>query len=1349
VSSDCNSNAQELFDRLAQGLRVDEDVRALRIAAISSGEEGKIQFGKFIVNVGSGRDIQIGDRVVVGSTAEAIRHEIESVHSQIKNNLFDLSLREYFRALRQYSREFPYLSVDFPLGKTLTDVYVPLDLISDFSNLAVGQIESRGHDIRFAFQHTSSGPTRSTLLLGPPGAGKSTLLRQILEHAWDRPTEIGLNEPHIPILVRFQFLMRATGGLEERLWGACKESNEYVLASPPPPNWFTEWPKITGFRWLLLLDGLDEVTPEQMKDFETWLRKVQESGYTSVVASRNIPSITGSEFLRTFFDWYRIGPLTTEQQERLVRNWVGDRAASFFSDFKRLKTGSLSETPLLLTIAAVVFQSDKQLPSRRSLLYNRFVDVSLKEAVRRGLENDLGESSLYIWEALTQVALSMSVNWGSPTTSYLKRDLARFFVDELQRPPLEATKWAQRFLEAMAHRSGLFTMSPQGTISWLHATFHEFLTAEAISNMDDPWPFISRWREDHWRSVTSFLFNKWSDRDVVSSFALRILADSQLVASLFVAELIAEGACVTDNVAQTIARSVCATIVLELKTERERINNPIGFQELVLGSQESVRLLAAVRRLYDLGPSIRDLAETLCRMCRDSDEPQAEIQALEQLNCKEELRELLCSCSARSEVGICALMALVRLKDWDSIAPCMVETLDTIPNDQLKHLLDEFSASERRDLLLNCVTAKTIAPPIRSYAAKLFLIHASLDETRRLARDPTLPNEVRLPATIALRRTAKSQECKVPLFSEWDLSGDRTREESISLLVASLVNLGEWEELVALALGDETAYAFRGDILDPLADARKVDELRQLATGGRPQMRLDAALKLYELEDNSESAACVLDACQEILGANAADHGTRLKKGDCLRNLGRYEEAIVEYSRILESEPNEVALCNRALSYEYLDKLPEAHADFTLSLVRNADDWTYLHRAKVAWNMRDYEAAIADFERAIRLKTSATWFYRYLGDSYAETLAFSKGLRWLCKAVESTADATNFAYRGKAYLNWGKLEQSMDDLTRAISLARTNSFVAWIRRIRAQCSRQLGRYDMALADLRLALSVGGSKAGLSLVISMCLRLKMNVEAAKYLDMVTSTDDDPWWDYLRALSLKVNESPNWDVLLRRAIERTQNSMPQRKDLDRLESNVAVYSLVLGDQKSTRNIYERLLQEPRGRFRIRRFAIEEIDDIACLFPADAGVRTTLAWLRAQISVFDPESTDEEIKALRDLRTVYCSLHSISSMEEEYELCSKILASKKCSGPIVVLLKLPEKGWLYGHCNFKMGLTSEYDLKFVDRYQTVIGRDMEIFVRGLGHITIVFPQIDLFHQFKIDQIDARFSVTLVLDS
>ena len=297
--------------------------------------------------------------------------------------------------------------------------------------------------------------------------------------------------------------------------------------------------------------------------------------------------MTNSPFLRSAFTWYQIGALTGNQQRQLIANWVGNDTERFLESFNRLRIGLLSGTPLLLTIAAVVFHSGKMLPSRRSLLYRRYVDTWLKEALKHGLERELGQISPYIWEGLSFVAFLMSTDPGCRAPVALRNELASFFHVQLAKPRLEAAKMAALFIEATSQRSGLFALSQQGNCTWLHATFHEFLTATALSTHDDPWQFILHWRQDHWRSVTTFLFDIWSETRDVSAEISRIILDRNFDAQVFAAELISGGASVGTKVAQQLAFNIVTALVAELKTESLRVNDLKVSTSSLLGAKKS------------------------------------------------------------------------------------------------------------------------------------------------------------------------------------------------------------------------------------------------------------------------------------------------------------------------------------------------------------------------------------------------------------------------------------------------------------------------------------------------------------------------------------------------------------------------------------------------------------------------------------------------------------------------------------------------------------------------------------------------------------------------------------------
>jgi tetratricopeptide (TPR) repeat protein len=1350
VIENLDNETLNLFDRLALGSNADRDMQSLRLAAIASGSDGQFQFGKFIVNLGSGKDVHIGDKIILGASAENVRKAVESIQVELARNSFQVSLREYFRAIRMYAREFPYLSVNFPLGKSLADVYVPIDVISDSNDPNPQRSEGQERDIRTALEDSMTGSTRCTLLLGPAGAGKSTILRQILEHAWDRPEEIGLKEAHLAILVRFQFLVKATGGsLEERLWAACRESNEYVLSSPPPPSWFTEWPRITGRRWLLLLDGLDEVPDARKAEIESWLRQVQESGYVTVVTSRNIPAISSSKFLRSRFTWYRVKPLTISQQRSLARNWLGSESDQFFHELKRFKTAELLETPLLLTIAAVVFHSDKKLPGRRSSLYRRFVDVWLAEAARRGLSEDLGDISQYVREGLRHLAFLMSTQHGCRTEAVLKNELSQFFTSALGRKPLEAGKLADKFIEASARRIGLFTLSRHGECSWLHATFHEFLTAEAVSKGSEPWEFVGRWREDHWRSVVMFLFDIWSEERDVSSEVLSILKEGRLDASLFASELIAQGVAVTEALARETTRSLCDWLVAELRTQASLINDPKGLGQLVLGSQGNIRLLASIQKLHAVGPSIRSFAETLVKMCRDHNSPNAEMQALEQLGREQELVELLEDSSLNSAKRSLALDSLIRLEEWEALRPFLVSFFGEASGEEAKTVLDKLREGLPLEAIHEYVATANFSNMIRSYAAKLFVRRADASEISRLANDDTLPKEVRLPAVLALRRTAKSsgdQPTKVPELTHAD---GLPEVDFLNGLVDSLINLEEWDELTEVAVSKGTPEEIQVRVMYALVSAKRADDLEKLLDSLKIDARIFAARKTYELRPDDKSAALLLKAYEEALIINPQDLGTRRVRADLLRNLNRDQESIREYGLVLDAGLDDMALCHRALAYRKVKKFDEALADLTLSLTISEDDWTYLERGRTHWLVGHYENAIEDFQKAVGLETPKTWFFKLLGDCYRQTFRFAEATEWLNRAVESDAtDSTSLEYRGKAHLDSGQLEESLKDLTQAIEL---NPESQLCRTLRGECNRKLGRYHEALIDFKVALNMGESGRAISQAISVCMMLQLHEEAEKYLAVALATStEEPWFNYLQALLILLRGGPGSDRLLKSAIDSSRNAIKDGRDLDRLESNIAIYSLAMGDRDTAKRAYEHLLKDRRGRFRIQRFALTEISELASLTPKNSAAQFILHWLRQEASALaDTCAKKDGGTAIRELTPVYCSLNKITSMEAEYDICSRILKSQDFLGPTIVLVSLPEPGWLYGHCNFKSDFSASYNLKFADRFDTVVSRNMEIFSRDLGNFTLVVTQRELLQQFKALQIDARFGAKLVLSS
>jgi predicted NACHT family NTPase len=358
------------------------------------------------------------------------------------------------------------------------------------------------------------------LILGEPGAGKSTLLRQLAQRAWDRPHEVGLDAPHLPLLIPLRRLAaQEAGSLEERLRRAV--TGELVPKRDLPEDFFTRWPQQTDANWLLLLDGLDEVPAERRPRLMAWLRRaIPTLGPVRIVVTSRPSGYSPGELDERAFGHYDLLPFTPEQARAFASRWFGEGAEKFLEEFARVRAGALGGTPLLLTIAAKVYGERGALPGRRSALYDQFVDIWLEEAKGRGLSAELGERVSRVAKfGLARLALAMTERPGL-TLRDLEQEAAAYLRDALRLSDDEAEAEGPRFVEVMARRSGVFTRRGEAC-DFIHPTFREYLAAWALVracrkdggyDLERAWErAVSRWGEERWQEVALFALSLLSD----------------------------------------------------------------------------------------------------------------------------------------------------------------------------------------------------------------------------------------------------------------------------------------------------------------------------------------------------------------------------------------------------------------------------------------------------------------------------------------------------------------------------------------------------------------------------------------------------------------------------------------------------------------------------------------------------------------------------------------------------------------------------------------------------------------------------------------------------------------------
>jgi HEAT repeat protein len=457
----------------------DNDVATLRRVLLVSGQGNVLQIGKYNIHIEQGQNLHIGDHIYQGPDVETLRQVMREVQAEIASDRYAASLQEYFHALRRYCAELPYL--------TLTDIRPPKNLDEVYVPLRARQRESEPLPRGPAVQEESltveqvlrQAQTSHLLILGQPGAGKSTLLRQLAERTYDAPHAIGLDRHHLPLLLPLRALAHAEGALEERLNQALQ--NELRLTRPLPDGFLDAWPQRLDTPWLFLLDGLDEVPADSSRSFRQWISDLlAHPNITRVILTSRPSAYTEKEWESSRLSVYEIQPFTPDQTAELARRWFGEGAFGFLQALETVRSSVLTETPLLITIAAKVYLERKSLPERRSQLYQEFVDIWLDEARERGLRDELDAALLDLAQpALAHLALAMTDHHDWTDEKSLIPVVAEY-LDEQLNLKARAPAVAERFLRVMARRSGVF-LKREEQYEWVHPTFREYFAALALN----------------------------------------------------------------------------------------------------------------------------------------------------------------------------------------------------------------------------------------------------------------------------------------------------------------------------------------------------------------------------------------------------------------------------------------------------------------------------------------------------------------------------------------------------------------------------------------------------------------------------------------------------------------------------------------------------------------------------------------------------------------------------------------------------------------------------------------------------------------------------------------------------
>jgi tetratricopeptide (TPR) repeat protein len=168
--------------------------------------------------------------------------------------------------------------------------------------------------------------------------------------------------------------------------------------------------------------------------------------------------------------------------------------------------------------------------------------------------------------------------------------------------------------------------------------------------------------------------------------------------------------------------------------------------------------------------------------------------------------------------------------------------------------------------------------------------------------------------------------------------------------------------------------------------------------------------------------------------------GTFLNIGASLAQAGRHQEAIVEYEKALQINPNfGTAYLNMGGSYRYLGNNQKAIECFQKALAIDPNDVNALNNlAAVYAESNKLDEAIIYFKKAIEIDPNNALFHEGLGLAHVKLGQYKEASECFQKAIEKDSKDPVFYYElGLAYFSLHDYEQAKKNFLTAKNLHKT------------------------------------------------------------------------------------------------------------------------------------------------------------------------------------------------------------------------------------------------------------------------------------------------------------------------
>ena len=347
--------------------------------------------------------------------------------------------------------------------------------------------------------------------------------------------------------------------------------------------------------------------------------------------------------------------------------------------------------------------------------------------------------------------------------------------------------------------------------------------------------------------------------------------------------------------------------------------------------------------------------------------------------------------------------------------------------------------------------------------------------------------------------------------------------------------------------------------------------------------------KAYEFDDLEDYSKAIYFYNQAINlnddGENSIDSSIYYSRGRCYWRLKKYEEAIDNFDKAIDLNPN--------------------------------DDRYFYIRGLCYDELKKYEEAIDNFDKAIDLNPNDDRYFYFRGLCYYELDENEKAIQAFDASIEILSDVGDyFYYRAKAKLDSTeiyKINEIIEDLNKAVSLLDDSSFKEVVLFDRALQFKNKGDYENCLEDLSYLITQSSELKYLEERILIYVELHKYEKAIK--DILECCELDPensllYKGYLINLRYAnpYNDINIWDDLRIETIKRKYQDNSEEWRNKKIKAEIKDINRENGKKNSKGEVLDYLVLQPMDSIYkdriINLFGIDGVED----FRTAVGLRTS---------------------------------------------------------------------------------------------------------------------------------------------